>query len=193
MSDKEKPLPQPPASPFGRRSLEQRGEGPIMADEIARAAAEGRLEDFVEKEMPDNEYARKLVSMMIGMTGMIPHQGLQPGQVKEERTPDSSEETGSSQRITSHVQPPADIIKAVGEGDVKELMGLLEREHKRRAGSPEKTAEADMPGDSGMPALETETIDKLIKIASENDLTLDWIILRALRLYIQEYQRTGRL
>jgi len=193
MSNKENPLPQPPASPFGRRSLEQRGEGPLMADEIARAAAEGRLREFIDREMPDNEYARELVSMMIGMTGMMLPQGLQPGQVKEEKTRDSSAETGSSERLTSHVQPPEDIVKAAGEGDVKELMGLLEREQKKRSGFSQETAAAEVPGDSKTAALEKETIDRLIRIASENDLTLDWIILRALTLYIQEYQRTGRL
>jgi 3-polyprenyl-4-hydroxybenzoate decarboxylase len=30
-------------------------------------------------------------------------------------------------------------------------------------------------------------------IASENHVTVDWIIMRALKLYLEEYRKTGRL
>ena len=44
---------------------------------MAAAAAEGKLEDFLKQEMPDNEYARNLANMMMGMTGMM--SGSMPG------------------------------------------------------------------------------------------------------------------
>jgi hypothetical protein len=190
MSEKEKSLPRPPGSAFGQKRFEQAEEGPLMADQIARAVAEDRLEEFMDAELPDNEYSRKLVSMMIGMTGMISSQQRKEREEKDEH--EAFDERGSSREEASSAQPPDDVIKAVGEGDVKELIGLLEREHKKRSQSPAEKSEVGLPG-SGMAADEKETIDRLIKIASENDLSPDWIVLRALRLYIQEYERTGRL
>ena len=43
------------------------------------------------------------------------------------------------------------------------------------------------------PAIDKEMIDALVQIASENSVTVDWIILRAIKLYVQEYQKTGKL
>ncbi len=43
------------------------------------------------------------------------------------------------------------------------------------------------------PMIDKELIDALIKIAGENSVTLDWMILRAIRLYVQDYEKTGRL
>ena len=42
---------------------------------MAQAAAEGKLDEFLKQEMPDNEYARNLASMMMGMTGMMLNMG----------------------------------------------------------------------------------------------------------------------
>ena len=74
MSPNEKPLPKPPSTPFGRkRAGEQREEQePLTADRMAAAMAEGKIEEFLKKEMPDNEHARKLANMMMGMSGMMP-------------------------------------------------------------------------------------------------------------------------
>jgi len=41
--------------------------------------------------------------------------------------------------------------------------------------------------------IEKEVLDELIKIASANSVTLDWLIMRALKVYMQEYQKTGKL
>ncbi len=190
MSDKEKHLPKPPASPFGRKRRPEQAEdqAPLMADRIALAAAEGKLEEFVKSEIPDSDQARKLVSMMMGMTGMAPMEAPRPcGEEKPSPEPLSD---------ASSVMPPEDVVEAVRAGDVRGLMGLLEREQRRR--SPEAEAAGDMQDPADRPAegktlVEKETIDLLIKIASENDVSPDWIILRALRLYIREYERTGRL
>ena len=42
-------------------------------------------------------------------------------------------------------------------------------------------------------APEKEVLDSLMKIASENNASIDWLILRALKLYIEEHEKTGRL
>ncbi len=75
MSDKERPLPKPANKAFGRKnsSEQQEEQGSLLADRMAAAAAEGKLEEFLKQEMPDNEYARNLANMMMGMTGMMPN------------------------------------------------------------------------------------------------------------------------
>jgi hypothetical protein len=189
MSGKEKPLPRPPKTPFGKsRSEEREEEAPLIADRMAAAMAEGKLEEFMKEEMPDNEYARALASMMMGMTGMMPSGGLPApsGQTEQVRP---------EEEIPAPSQPPADVINAVEAGDVRGMMDLLAREHKQRnpgSGSalPEEKRTDDMPGLSD---IEKETLNQLVTIASENKVSVDWIVLRALRLYIEEYRKTGRL
>jgi hypothetical protein len=189
MSDREKSLPRPSSSPFGRRRQpEENPDGPLMADRIALAAAGGRLEEFIRTEIPEGEYAKKLVSMMLGMTGMAQGEAS-TASPEEEPHPDAAGDTSST-------QPPEDVLKAVHSGDVQALMGLLERERRKRfadEGPGGKVADT-----TGQPAVEKcstekETVDLLIKIAEDNDLSLDWVVLRALRVYGEEYRRTGRL
>jgi hypothetical protein len=75
-SDKEKPLPKPPTSAFGRKERpDQEDQTTLLADRMAAAMAEGKLDEFLKQEMPDNEYARNLATMMMGMTGMMPAGG----------------------------------------------------------------------------------------------------------------------
>jgi hypothetical protein len=190
MSEKEHPLPKPPATPFGRkRALEEKDEtAPLMADRMAAAMAEGRLDEFMKQELPDNEQARTLAMMMMGMSGMMPPQGIPSAQGNEpqgESGPPSSE-------------PPEEVVKAAQEGDVKGLMEILQREHRKRSGATEATGETVAPEktEESFPALgrvEKETLDQLMEIASRNKLSMDWIVLRALRLYVEEYHKTGRL
>ncbi len=160
MSKKEKPLPIPPSSPIGRRRgfMQNEEDEPLMADQIAKAMAEGKLEEFLQKKIPDNEYSRALTMMMLKMTGMLPSEGI-PSIPEEEPV------HRILRKKPSITYPPEDIINAVKSSNVKELLGLLEK----------------------------ETIEQLIKIASENNVTLDWIVLRALRVYVQEYLKTGRM
>ncbi len=190
MSDQEKSLPKPPSSPFGRKRRRERSEEdvPLMADQIAMAQAEGRLGEFLERELPDSEHARKLVAMMMGMTGMAQEETLQPPTGEKPPSKEASDMPAA--------QPPEDVLNAVHAGDVQALIGLLDRERRMRsqgeeaaagaAGAPERPA-ADKP------SFEKETIDLLVNIASDNEVSLDWIIMRALRLYIMEYRKTGRL
>jgi hypothetical protein len=184
--EKDRPLPLPPKRAFGLHGHQEDREGQtLMADELARAAAEGRLDEFLCGEIPDNDYARALVSMMMGMTGMAPA-GTTPAE-SELKSSSSDETAGPS-------GPPADVIDAVRGGDVQRLKSLLERERKRRS-NPEEAAEPPKAeaDEQVKPVIEKEIVDQLLKIASDNDLSPDWLFLRAIKLYVQEYQRTGRL
>ncbi len=195
MANKERPLPKPPNKPFGRKNdfEQEESRGPQLADRMAQAAAEGRLDEFLKKEMPDNEYARNLAGMMMGMTGMMPGGaiGKQPPEAENEE----------EQEKASSAEVPEDIRQAIMGGDLQGLMGLLGREHQKRNpdSPPLKQEEVESPPAQGaaseakQPAVDKATIDALVQIASDNTVTLDWIILRAIKLYVQEYRKTGKL
>jgi len=184
MSKDRKPLPQPPGKPFGRRKEQKEPGDPLLADKMAMAMSEGNLEEFLKKEMPDSEHAKKLAMMMAGMTGMMP-----PDTV---RSPDHHTDQGAEEKVPA--APPEDVINAVRAGNVKDLMSLLQREHRRTDGvvQDDNTETKPSPAES-MSGEEKEVLDACISIASENDLSLDWVVLRALRLYVNEYRKTGRL
>ena len=182
MAESERPLPKPPKTPFGKGRLgsEESGQG-LMADKMAEAAALGKLDEYLERELPDSEQARALARMMMGMTGMLPA-GRQPA-------PGTGESEASS-------APSEDVMTAVQGGDVQGLMGLLRREHQKRmpeAGEGSASAEAPSSQVPDQPAIDKELIDSLIRIAADNSVTLDWIILRAIKVYVEEYRRTGKL
>jgi len=90
---------------------------------------------------------------------------------------------------------PDDIRAAIQGGDVQGLMDLLRREHRKRmpdadaAPSEEPTVQ---PG-AVQPVIDKDLIDAMMRIASDNSVTVDWIILRAIKVYVQEYDKTGRL
>ncbi|RJQ44073.1 MAG: hypothetical protein C4538_10865 [Nitrospiraceae bacterium] len=189
MSKEEKPLPKPPSTPFGKKrsSEDENNKEPLMADQMAIAMSEGKLEEFLQSNIPDSEYARKLAEMMMGMTGMMPAEGF----------PSPPAEKISTQEKSSGAQPPEDVISAVQSGDVKSVIEILAREHAKRTGSSvtdaaqeEKTAVAPSP-DS--PTIDKDVIEQFIKIASENGLSLDWLLLRALKRYVEEYKKNGNL
>lgn len=207
MSDKERPLPKPPTKAFGRKNNfeHQEEQGSLLSDRMAQAAAEGKLDEFLKQEMPDNEYARNLASMMMGMTGM----GMMPGSVPDMNSkpgPQKQEEQGSRPEAGTEettVEVPDDVRQAIMGGDVGSLMTLLKREHARRnpdsplLQSEEKVqathSQQSSPAASQMPAIDKELIDALVQIANDNSVTLDWIILRAIKVYVQEHQKTGKL
>jgi len=95
----------------------------------------------------------------------------------------------------AEIRQQEDVLKGVEAGDVKSLKELLEREHKKRMPdaivspiSEENTARfLEQPG------IEKDLFDGILKIASDNNLTPDWVLIRALKAYVREYQRTGRL
>jgi hypothetical protein len=195
---KDKPLPTPPNTPFGRkRQAEQTDDqGGLMADRMAAAMAEGKLDELLKQEMPDNEYARNLASMMMGMTGMQPmmEQATPPSPAQEERQSAVPEQKAAEQMLP---EVPEDVRKAIENGDVKGLKEILRREYlKRTPGAelgPIGEAAPPRPQPSGMPTIDKELIDAMVQIAKDNSVTMDWMILRAIKLYVQEYQKTGRL
>ncbi len=199
MSKREKPLPKPPRTPFGRKRPEEEEQeaGGLIADKMAAAMAEGKLEDFLKQEMPDNEYARNLASMMMSMTGMMPSAAEPSGQQipgPEAGTPPTERAPGQA---LSAEDVPEDVKKAVQSSDMPGLMEMLRREHRKRmpeadSGGAEIKEEASSQV-SNIPAIDKGLIDELIKIATDNSLSLDWMILRAIKVYVQEYKKTGRL
>jgi len=186
---KEKPLPKPPATPFGGKKAFAREEDqePLTADRMAAAMAEGKLDEFLQQEMPDNEYARNLATMMMGMTGMMPVAGA-PAGTPEGASPEQTSATG---------EVPEDVRRAVLSGDAQGLMDMLRREHRKRgSGAGEElpqTAAAEPVKMQDIPAIDKELIDALVQVAQDNSVSLDWIILRAIKVYIQEYRKTGKL
>lgn len=184
MLKKNKPLPKPPKAPFGRqrRFEEDEENAPLLADEIAKAMAEGNLDEFMKHEIPDSEHARKLVSMMMGMSGMQTPENISP-------KPEKKEDTARPATL------PDDVLTAVQAGDVGSLKELLRSEHEKRTTGKEKPQRKkkakEKPSELSSP--EKRVLDELMKIASENNVSIDWITLRALKIYIQGYKKTGNL
>lgn len=178
MPKKEKPLPKPPSA--GRRAgrfLREEEAAPLTADRLAQAISEGKFEEFMKNEIPDSEYAGKLVSMMMGMTGMLPPETSHAESPREEK-PDIA-------------PPPGDLRETVDAGDVRGVMEILRREHAKRSADPEQVPEQE--SGEGQSSLEKQLLDDLVKIAADNSVTLDWLISRALALYVRDYAATGRL
>jgi predicted amidohydrolase YtcJ len=201
MSQNEKPLPKPPSTPFTRKRAGQHNEEqePLTADRMAQAMAEGKLDEFLQKEMPDNEAARKMATMMMGMTGMMPMGGpaMAPPSPAQQQ-PTSSPEMNASEQIAPPGDVPEDVRRAIESGDVKGLKDLLRREYlKRTPGATFDTSEEAVapppPQASGMPTIDKELIDAMIQIAKDNSVTMDWMILRAIKVYVEEYRKTGKL
>lgn len=189
MSSDEKPLPKPPSPPFGRKNRSgEASEQRLMADEMAMAAAEGRLDDFVREKLPDSEHARNLAMMMMGMTGMMPSE-LPPRPQQPEKQDNAQQEALEEDRAS---QPPDEVVRAAQAGDIGSLMNLLAEEHRKRTGEEPEFLKAQQQ-EPGLSSEEQGVLDELCAIASENKLSIDWVIIRALKRYLDEYRRTGNL
>jgi hypothetical protein len=200
MKKKDKSLPRPPNSAFGRKNrFEQPDEQPtLLADRMAGAMAEGKLDEFIKQEMPDNEYARSLASMMMGMTGMLPMGGAPTAPPPVEQHPQSSGSVPAEQVLPTAEVPTEvleDVRKAIEDGDVKGLMKLLQQEHSKRTpvSDPGTTEELIATPPPDQPAIDKDQVDALLQIAKDNSVSVDWLILRAIKVYVQEYQKTGKL
>ncbi len=198
MPKKQRPLPKQPGTPFKRKDRfgSERDRSTLMADEMAMAMAEGRLEEFIESEIPDSEHARKLLEMMMGMTGMSPvSKKVQKSTKKGSGVKVSHTEDDPMNIENASSMPSKEIMDAVKDGSVGDLVDLLRKEHdKRNPGSSEGTTSKQPPlKDKGLSAKERTIIDELIKISKDNSVSLDWITLRALQHYIKEYKKTGKL
>ena len=196
MSKKERALPKPKKTPFGRKRQENEGQDDLlMADRMAMAAAEGRLNEYLEQELPEGEYAKRLTEMMMGMTGILPPEGLS---VDARQKGPSSEPAEVCKVFSGDAASavPEDVVNAVKSGDVEGLKELLAREKQKRTPGPVEETEEARRAEECEPAqsmLEKDVLDALIRVASENNLTIDWLMARALKLYLEEYQKTGRL
>lgn len=199
MSKKERDLPEPGKTPFSRKRTDYEGQNELlMADRMALAAAEGKLKEYLEQEIPEGEYAKKLAMMMMGMTGVLPPGGELPVTEEDQGRSSESTQTRQTEEIGSGdaAAVPEDVVKAVQSGDVEKLKELLAREKQRR---DPYSAEARKEGGNAEQRpqseaiLEKDMLDALLRIASENNLTIDWVVARALRLYLEEHQKTGRL
>ena len=197
MPKKERGLPKPKKTPFGKKRHENEGQDDLlMADRMAVAAAEGKLNEYLEQEMPEGEYAKKLATMMMGMSGILPQEGGLPVDEEALSSPSEAAETAQVQEGEADRAVPEDVVNAVQSGDVEKLKELLAREKQRRTpDSVEASGEAPNPEQS-QPAqsmIEKDMLDTLMKVAFENKLSIDWLMARALKLYLEEYQKTGRL
>ncbi len=197
MSKKERDLPNPGKTPFSRKRPQNEGQDDLlMADKMAMAAAEGKLNEYLEQEIPEGEYAKKLAMMMMGMTGILPNEGGLPVDEEAAHTPAEATETGQAQEGEAAASVPEDVVKAVQSGDVEKLKELLAREKQRRTPGPvEESMEAPNP-EPCQPApsmIEKDMLDLMIKVAFDNKVSVDWLMARALKLYLEEYQKTGRL
>jgi hypothetical protein len=196
MSKKKKSLPTPSKTPFGRKRYleESNREEHLMADQIARALAEGKLNEYLQNELPDSEYAVKLAEMMMGMTGIVPTKDVSAQSDKDDG---KKPKKRLSEKVTSPQIPPHDVLRAARTGDIKGLTQLLEREHKKQhTKSKKRRVKTEKPHSvlsHTTPAVEKELIDQLIKIASDNNISLDWLVFRAVSQYVFEYQKTGKL
>ncbi len=190
MNDREdSPLPQPPKTPFGRDKwgFDREGEqqGPMLADRMAMAAAQGRLEEFIKTNIPDSDHARALAMMVFGMSGMadiaIPKSSTNNDQPLD-MTPQDNPAT----------PPPEEMLKAVGSGDIHRVKEMLKEEYLRRSGP---ITDAPLGAGSSIQPTEEERdlLQRLQRIALDNKTSTDWLMMRALKLYIEDYERTGRL
>ncbi len=189
MADKEKPLPRPPRSGFGPKDrLEPNAHStPLSADKMTGAMAEGKFEEYLAEKFQDNEQAKELARMMMGLSGM----GGLAGSV-----------AASQEREAASAVPP-EIADAAASGDLKGLVDLLASEQQRRSGESEPMADSPADGNpsksenSAPPDdeayLDRATLDQLIRIASENNVTVDWVMARAVKLYVRDYKLTGRI
>ena len=197
-STKNKPLPKPPATAFGRKRQFEEGTGqePLTADRMAAAIAEGKLDEFLKQEMPDNEYAKRLATMMMGMTGMMPYSGA-PQAAPTASSPGPSPESGKSEQPITARDVPEPIRKAARDGDVQGLMNMLRQEHQKRNPNAHeelpKTKAVSPSPQQDKSGIEQAHVDALIRIAKENNVTIEWMIFRAIKFYVQEYRRTGKL
>ena len=101
------------------------------------------------------------------------------------------------------------MLAAIEQGDVGNLMGILRAEHAKRSGpAARRTRRRGRPAPRGRlldcrrlrprpppegPAgIDAAIIDELIRISADNDVTVDWLMLRAVKLYVEEYRKTGQ-
>lgn len=196
MSKKDRELPKPKKTPFGRNKHENEGQDDLlMADRMALAAAEGRLNEYLEQEIPEGEYARKLTTMMMGMTGILPQEGLSADDKQKSLSSEAAQAGAVSEGCVAPAVPE-DVAEAARAGDVEALKELLAREKQKR-----KSGQADLYEDVQKPdqpqtspsMIDKDMLDAMIKVAFDNKVSVDWLMARAMKLYLEQYKKTGQL
>ena len=191
MTEKKRPLPRPPRKPFVPG-----GRAPGLPP------APGGGGDAPERNLEEDPNARRLAEMMMGLTGMPPLAasagGPGPDETAGDAAPGAPRESGPGTGRSAPV--PEDVMKAAAAGDVSSLIGLLRREHRERHGEADEAPPSSGTGGSPQPEkteesgfIEKEVLDALIRMARDNDVSVDWLIARALRLYVRDYRTTGRM
>jgi hypothetical protein len=73
-------------------------------------------------------------------------------------------------------------------------MGMLRAEHAKRSGEGPAAAEAPrQPAAEARAGIDAAIVEELLRISADNDVAVDWLMLRAVKLYVEEYRKTGRL
>ena len=117
MTESDRPLPTPPRSRFGRDSQEEAGPASgMISDRMALAAAEGRLEEFLQHEIPEGDHARNLAMMMMGMSGMMPTE--MPAGPAPAAPPQSPAPPAPDAPTAGPPEVPPEVLAAIQQGDV---------------------------------------------------------------------------
>jgi len=164
MPKKKGQLPEPPRGPFGRKkAFGEEAVSPQMADRLTAAMMEGRGEEFMEEEFGDIPGAKELAMMMLGASGMSP--------------------AGVSPSKASGKKPNAETVK-------KSAAKASKKTSKESSKTPEKVLESAETGEQNF---DKADLDTLLKIAAENNVSFDWVMARAVKLYARDYRTTGRI
>ena len=206
MPKKEHPLPRPPKKRGGHAFTENPETGGLIFDKLQEAVAEGKVEEFMKENMPEGQYARKLTEMMMGMSG-VPFAGkAETGAGAEPAIPRLVENIPGikdGEAESPMMKVPSDVLQAAMEGNLNTLKDLLKREHegflsgpqpgKKKGGGVGQEEQKESLEEKNGSLVEKEIIDSLFEIAVDNNLDMDWLIRRALKLYIKKYRETGQL
>jgi hypothetical protein len=197
MSKNRKSLPKPPKTPFGIRKYSEVGtkKEPLLADQMAQAVSRGDLEEYLKNEFSDNEHSRQLAKMMMGMMGLISPEDFS---VQSEESEDKVKKKKSCRKASvPPLLPPRDVLHAAQAGDMEGLIGLLKREHSGRALKADrasvKTVKKRQAKTNQKAVITQHLIDQFLEIASDNNVSADWLLFRAVTQYVKDYQKTGKL
>lgn len=181
MNRKKRELPEPPGGPFGRkRRFGERVEAPGTADRLAAAMMEGRVEEFIEEEFGDIPHAKELAMMMLGATGMMPAAA---------KSKSGGKSATGKKKPGKSPEAPEEVMKAAEGGDIQKLGNLLAEELRNRSGGVEAHREDSPKGKD----FDRADIDTLLEIAAKNNVSIEWVFARAIKLYARDYRTTGRI
>ncbi len=198
---KERPLPRPPRKKAEQGFSGREEAGGLMFDKLQEAIAQGKVEEFMKENMPEGQYARKLAEMMMGISGSTLAFRPEGPEGKEGNGPGMKEDEAERPML----KVPKDVFQAAMEGNVNTLADLLKGEQvktgaplQKKKGMPPHEKEKEQPEgkereEKSGSLLEKEVIDSLLEISVDNNLSMDWLIYRALKLYIKKYRETGQL